>query len=55
VNQLIGVLFTAVYAGIVSVILFKVIDLVIGLRVNEEDEYAGLDITQHGESAYSEH
>lgn len=53
-NQLIGVLFTAVYAGVISVILFKVIDKVIGLRVNEEDEYAGLDVTQHGESAYSE-
>ncbi len=53
-NQLIGVAFTAIYAGVISVILFKVIDKRIGLRVNEEDEYVGLDVTQHGESAYSE-
>lgn len=54
INQLIGVLFTTVYAAIASIILFKIVDKVIGLRVDEEDEYAGLDVTQHGESAYSE-
>jgi Amt family ammonium transporter len=53
-NQLIGVLFTAAYAGIASAVLFKIVDKTVGLRVDEEDEYAGLDVTQHGESAYSE-
>jgi Amt family ammonium transporter len=41
-----------VVSGVVSVIAFKLIDLVIGLRVNEEDEREGLDITSHGETAY---
>jgi Amt family ammonium transporter len=53
-NQLIGVLFTVAYSGIATAILFKLSDKLIGLRVDEEDEYAGLDVTQHGESAYSE-
>jgi len=53
-NQFIGVAFTAIFSGVVSFVLFKVIDKVVGLRVTEEDEHAGLDITQHGESAYSE-
>ena len=53
-NQIIGVLFTAIYSGLVTVVLFKLVDKIIGLRVDEEDEYAGLDVTQHGESAYGE-
>ncbi len=53
-NQAIGVLFTIAYAGIATWVLFKIVDAFIGLRVNREDEYSGLDVTQHGESAYSE-
>ena len=34
-------------------IAFKLVDLTIGLRVSEEDEREGLDITSHGETAYS--
>ncbi|MCU7374197.1 ammonium transporter [Paucibacter sp. O1-1] len=47
-----GVLLTIVWSGVVSVIAFKIVDLVIGLRVPEEAEREGLDITSHGETAY---
>ena len=53
-NQAIAVAFTAAYAGIITFILFKVIDACVGLRVDIEDESLGLDLTQHGERAYSE-
>ena len=43
---------TIVWSGIVSVIAYKLVDMVIGLRVPEEQEREGLDITSHGESAY---
>ena len=44
---------TLVFSFTVSFILAKVIDKVMGLRVSDEDEYEGLDLTQHAESAYS--
>ncbi|MCX4160555.1 MULTISPECIES: ammonium transporter [Paraburkholderia] len=44
-----GVLTTLIYSGVVSYILLKVIDMVIGLRVTEEEEREGLDIVLHGE------
>ena len=47
--QAIGVVSTLVYAGVVSAVILKLIDLVIGLRVPGEDENEGLDIEQHGE------
>ncbi|WP_343635715.1 ammonium transporter [Roseateles sp.] len=47
-----AVLLTIVWSGVVSVIGFKVVDLVIGLRVTEEEEREGLDISAHGETAY---
>jgi Amt family ammonium transporter len=50
--QLKGVLITIAWSGVVSVIAFKIVDLVIGLRVSEEEEREGLDITYHGETAY---
>ncbi|MBL0729400.1 ammonium transporter [Piscinibacter sp. HJYY11] len=50
--QLKAVLLTIVWSGVVSVIAFKIVDLVIGLRVPEEEEREGLDITSHGETAY---
>jgi Amt family ammonium transporter len=53
-NQAIGVIFTAVFAGGVTFILLKLVDKLIGLRVDVEDEDAGLDLTQHGERAYTE-
>ena len=48
-----AVLITIVWSGVVSFIAYKVVDLTIGLRVNEEDEREGLDITAHGETAYN--
>jgi Amt family ammonium transporter len=48
-----AVLITVAWSGIVSVIAFKLVDLTIGLRVSEEDEREGLDITSHGETAYN--
>jgi Amt family ammonium transporter len=43
---------TIVWSGVVSLIAYKLVDMTIGLRVNEEDEREGLDITSHGETAY---
>ncbi len=51
--QLKAVLTTVAWSGVVSVIAYKLVDLTIGLRVSEEDEREGLDITSHGETAYS--
>jgi ammonium transporter, Amt family len=48
-----AVLTTIVWSGVVSFVAFKLVDLVIGLRVSEEDEREGLDITSHGETAYN--
>ncbi len=48
-----GVLLTIVLSGVVSFIAFKLVDLVIGLRVTEEEEREGLDISSHGETAYN--
>jgi len=50
--QLWGVGVAIVWSGVVSVIAYKLVDMFIGLRVPEEEEREGLDITSHGESAY---
>jgi Amt family ammonium transporter len=47
-----AVLVTVVWSAVVSVIAFLIVKMLIGLRVSEEDEREGLDITSHGESAY---
>jgi ammonium transporter, Amt family len=51
-TQLKAVLVTVVWSGVVSLVAFKLVDLTIGLRVSEESEREGLDITSHGETAY---
>jgi Amt family ammonium transporter len=48
-----GVLTTLVWSGVVSFIAYKLVDMVIGLRVAEEEEREGLDISSHGETAYN--
>ena len=48
-----GVLITIVWSGVVSVVAYKIVDLTIGLRVTEEQEREGLDISSHGETAYN--
>jgi len=47
-----GVLITIVWSGVVAFIAYKIADAVCGLRVPEDQEREGLDITSHGESAY---
>ena len=47
-----AVLTTVVWSGVVSFVAFKIVDLLIGLRVPEDEEREGLDITSHGETAY---
>ena len=53
-NQLKAVLFTAALGGIATFVILKLVDRVIGLRVDQEDESLGLDLSQHGERAYNE-
>ena len=48
-----SVLFTIVWSGVVAFASYKIADLLVGLRVTEEAEREGLDITSHGETAYS--
>jgi Amt family ammonium transporter len=52
-NQLVGVLIAWAFALVGTIILLKIVDLLTGLRVPEEHELEGLDITQHGEEAYN--
>lgn len=51
-TQIVAVLITIVWCGIVSAILYKVVDMVVGLRVSVEAEREGLDLSSHGEAAY---
>jgi Amt family ammonium transporter len=53
VDQLVAVGATLVYSFVISLALAKVVDAFIGLRVSEEQEAQGLDITQHAETAYN--
>lgn len=53
ITQATGVLATMAYAATITFILLKVLDAVMGLRVEDEEEVIGLDITQHEESAYT--
>jgi ammonium transporter, Amt family len=48
-----GVIYTVVVSGVVAFIAYKVVDLTIGLRVAEDEEREGLDISSHGETAYN--
>ena len=50
--QIEGVLITIVWSGVVSFVLFKAIDMTIGLRVDSDTERQGLDLASHGEQAY---
>jgi len=52
ISQLWAVGTAIVWSGVVSLIAYKIVDLVVGLRVPEDQEREGLDITSHGESAY---
>lgn len=52
ISQLWGIGTTLLWSGVVSIVSYKLVDIVIGLRVSEEEEREGLDTTSHGESAY---
>jgi len=52
--QLIAIAATILYSGVVTVILFKIVEKTLGIRATDEEETAGLDITQHNEIAYNE-
>ena len=51
--QAVGVIATIAFSGVGSTILLKLTDVVVGLRVNEDEEHMGLDLSQHNESAYA--
>lgn len=51
--QLKAVLLTICWSGVVAAISYKIVDLTVGLRVTEEEEREGLDISSHGETAYN--
>lgn len=53
-NQLRGVAFTVALAGVGTFVILKIVGAVMGLRVSPEEEHSGLDLTQHGESAYND-
>ncbi|MDP6996848.1 MAG: ammonium transporter [Candidatus Poribacteria bacterium] len=50
--QLISIIVTTVYCGVLSFIILKIVDVTIGLRVDENDEQEGLDLSLHGERGY---
>jgi len=52
--QLIAIVSTLVYSGVLTIILFKIVEKTLGIRATEEEEVSGLDITQHDEIAYNE-
>jgi Amt family ammonium transporter len=52
VNQLVGVLIAWVLAVVGTLIILKVVDVTVGLRVSKEEEVEGLDLSQHGEEGY---
>lgn len=49
--QVVAILAVIAYSALVTFVIFKAIDLVVGVRVSEKDEYAGLDLSEHGEMA----
>jgi len=54
VIQLIAIVSTLVYSGVLTAVIFKIVEKTLGIRATDEEEIAGLDITQHDEIAYNE-
>jgi Amt family ammonium transporter len=50
--QLVGIVATLVWTAIITFVILKVVDAILGLRVSDEQETEGLDITQHDERGY---
>jgi Amt family ammonium transporter len=53
VVQIIAAGAALIYAFVLTYVLAKIVDMTLGLRVTEDEEYVGLDISQHGEKAYA--
>ncbi len=51
--QSISVIFTIVYSGVLSFLILKIVDVLVGLRVNEDEESQGLDLALHSEQGYN--
>ena len=51
---MIAILATILYSGVLTAVIFKTVEKTIGIRVSEEEEFSGLDITQHNEIAYNQ-
>jgi Amt family ammonium transporter len=54
IPQIVSVIGTMVYVGVVTWIILKILDVTMGLRVSDEDEQMGLDLSQHNEAAYTQ-
>ena len=50
--QIYSLLFTIIYSGVLSFIILKIVDVVVGLRVDEDQEQEGLDLSLHNERGY---
>ncbi len=53
ISQLVAVCATLIWSGVGSAILYKIVDLIVGLRVTADEEREGLDVADHGERAYN--
>ncbi len=51
--QFVSVAFTIVYSGVLSFVILKLVDALVGLRVSDDEEVQGLDLTQHSEQGYN--
>jgi Amt family ammonium transporter len=52
IGQIVAVAVTFIFAAVATFILLKILDATMGLRVSQEEETQGLDLTQHGEEGY---
>jgi Amt family ammonium transporter len=53
-NQIIGILCTVLLSGVMTFIILQIVKATVGLRVSDEEEFVGLDLTEHGERAYND-
>jgi Amt family ammonium transporter len=53
IAQIKGVVTTLIWSGVGSAVLYKIVDIIVGLRPDEQREREGLDVTEHGERAYN--
>ena len=51
--QLLSIIITVVWSGVLSFIILKIVDATVGLRVEEDEERQGLDLSQHNERGYN--